>query len=129
MTRSVNLTMGVVFLVLGLAGAAAAGDVAGTWTSEFDSQIGVQKYTFVFEVDGETLTGTATGERGGETVEVDITDGKVVGDKITFTEMTDFQGQPLRITYTGILSGDEIQLKRNVADFVTEDIVAKREKD
>jgi hypothetical protein len=128
MTRSVKLVMAVA-LVLGLGGSAAAGDVAGTWTSEFDSQIGPQKYTFVFEVDGEKLTGTATGVRTNETSEVRITDGKVVGDKITFTENLDLQGQPLVIKYTGTLEGDEIHFKRNVADFVTEDIVAKRKKD
>jgi len=128
MTRSGKLVT-VVALVLGLAGAATAGDVAGTWTSEFDSQIGVQKYTYVFEVDGETLTGTATGERMGDTVEVKITDGKVVADKVTFTEMLDFQGQEIPITYEGTIEGDEIKFTRNVADFATEEIVAKRKKD
>jgi hypothetical protein len=116
-------------LVLGLAGAATASDVAGTWTAEFDSQIGVQKYAYVFKVDGETLTGTVTGERMGETAEVEITDGKVVGDKVTFTEMLDFQGQQIPITYTGTIAGDEIKFTRNVADFATEEIVAKRKKD
>jgi hypothetical protein len=125
MTRSGRLVI-VAALVLGLAGAAAAGDVAGTWTSEFDSQIGKQNYTFVFDVDGETLTGTATGEHAGDTTEVAITDGKVVGDEVTFTETIDFQGQPLRITYEGTIEGDEIRFDRNVADFVTEKIVARR---
>jgi len=119
----------VVALVLGLAGAAMAGDVAGTWTAEFDSQIGVQKYTYVFEVDGETLTGTAEGERMGDTAKVEITDGKVVGDKVTFTEMLDFQGQQLPITYEGTVEGDEIKFTRKVADFATEEIVARRKKD
>lgn len=128
MTRSGTLAT-VAGLVLGLASAAIASEVAGTWTSEFDTQIGVQKYTFVFEVDGETLTGTATGERMGETSEVEIANGKVIGDKVTFTELLDFQGQRLRITYEGTIDGDEISFKRNVADFVTEEIVAKRKTD
>ena len=128
MTRSRRLVM-VAALVLGLAGAAMAGEVAGTWTAEFDSQIGVQKYTYTFEVDGETLTGTAVGERMGETVEVAITDGKVVGDKVTFTEMLNFQGQEVPITYDGTIDGDEIKFTRNVADFATEEIVAKRKKE
>lgn len=128
MTRRSGMLM-VAALVLGLAGIATAGDVAGTWTSEFDSQIGAQKYTFVFEVEGETLKGTATGERMGETETVEITDGKVVGDEVSFTEKLEFQGQPLVIKYTGTLDGDEIKLKRNVADFAVENIVAKRKKD
>jgi hypothetical protein len=128
MTRSAKLVM-VAALVLGLAGVAMAGDVAGTWTAEFDTQIGPQKYTFVFEVDGDTLTGTAKGERQTDTSEVEITDGKVAGDTITFTETLDMQGQPLVIKYTGTLKGDEIQFKRNVADFATEELVAKRKTD
>jgi hypothetical protein len=125
MTRS-RRVLAIAALALGLAGTATAGDVAGTWTSEFDSQIGVQKYTYVFEVDGETLTGTAEGERMGDTAKVEITDGKVVGDKVTFTEMLDFQGQQLPITYEGTVEGDEIKFTRNVADFAKEEIVAKR---
>ena len=128
MTRQGRMTL-VAALVLGLAGAATAGDVAGTWTSEFDTQIGLQKYTYIFEVDGETLTGTAEGERMGETVKVEITAGKVVGDKVTFTEMLEFQGQELPITYEGTIKGDEIEFTRNVADFASEEIVAKRKKD
>ena len=36
-----------------------AADVTGTWKSEFDSQIGHQKYTFTFKQDGAKLTGKA----------------------------------------------------------------------
>jgi len=130
MTRSTRLMM-MAALVLGLAGVATAADIEGTWTAEFDSQIGEQKYTFAFKVDGETLTGTATGERMGEVVEAEITEGKVVGDKVTFTEMTTFQGQDLPITYEGTVNedGDEIKFTRNVADFAKEEIVAKRKTD
>jgi hypothetical protein len=127
MTRSTRLVM-MAALVLGLTGIATAADIEGTWTAEFDSQIGQQKYTFAFKVYGETLTGTATGERAGEVVEAEITDGKVVGDKVTFTEMTTFQGQDLPIKYEGTINGDgdEIKFTRNVADFAKEEIVAKR---
>ena len=50
------------------------------------------------------------------------------GDDITFVEMLDFQGQSIRIVYKGKISGDEIKFTRNVADFATEDLVAKRAK-
>jgi hypothetical protein len=46
---------------------ALAADVAGKWTTEFDSQIGKQKYTFDLKVDGETVTGKAHFERAGQT--------------------------------------------------------------
>jgi hypothetical protein len=116
-------------LVLGTAVAAFAADVTGTWTAEFDTQVGIQKYVFTFKVDGEKLTGEAAAERMGEKATVPLTDGTVKGDQITFTEALDFQGQRVPITYTGTIAGDEIKFTRKVGDFATEELVAKRKKD
>ncbi len=110
-----------------LLGAARAADISGKWQSEFDSQIGIQKYVFTFKVDGEKLTGTADGDRSGDKSSVAITKGKVTKDGIYFVEQLDFQGQDLVIEYTGKQTGDsEIKLTRKVGDFATEEIVAKR---
>jgi hypothetical protein len=116
-------------LVLGTVVAAFAADVTGTWTAEFDTQVGIQKYVFTFKVDGEKLTGEAAAERMGEKATVPLTDGTVKGDQITFTEALDFQGQQVPITYTGTIAGDEIKFTRKVGDFATEELVAKRKKD
>jgi hypothetical protein len=110
-----------------LAGFARAADISGKWKSEFDSQIGVQKYVFTFKVDGEKLTGTAEGERADGRSSVAIERGKVTKDGISFVEKLDFQGNDLVIEYTGKLAGDdEIHFTRKVGDFATEEIVAKR---
>jgi hypothetical protein len=110
-----------------LAGAARAADISGKWQSEFDSQIGIQKYVFIFKVDGEKLTGTADGDRSGDKSSVALTQGKVTKDGIFFVELLNFQGQDLVIEYTGKQTGDnEIKLTRKVGDFATEEIVAKR---
>ena len=116
-------------LVLGTAAAALAADVTGTWTAEFDTQIGVQKYVFTFKVDGEKLTGEAAAERMGEKSTVTLTNGTVKGDQIAFTEALNFQGQEVPITYTGTIAADEITFTRKVGDFATEQLVAKRKKD
>lgn len=117
-------------LVLGTAAAALAADVTGTWTAEFDTQIGVQKYVFTFKVDGEKLTGEAVAERMGQKEgPVALKDGTVKGDQIAFTEPLNFQGQEVSITYTGTIAGDEIKFTRKVGDFATEELVAKRKKD
>ena len=60
--------------------------------------------------------------------ETQIAEGVVNGDDISFVENLDYQGQALRIVYKGKISGDEIKFTRNVADMVTEDLVAKRSK-
>ena len=108
---------------------ARAADVAGKWKSEFDSQIGIQKYTYEFRVEGDKLTGKAIGERMGGTNEVVIKEGKVTGDDVSFVEPLKFEDQELRIEYKGKISGDEIKMKRNVGDFATEDLVLKRVKE
>jgi hypothetical protein len=122
-------TVAVVGLALACALPARAADVTGKWKAEFDSQVGVQKYTFDFKAVGGKVTGKASFERMGEKGEVDLQDVKVTGDDISFTEPLEFQGTKIVVTYTGKVVGDEIKLTRNVGDFATEEIVAKRAKE
>lgn len=103
-------------------------DLSGTWKSEFDSQIGPQKYTFTFKQDGTNLTGKANSEIGEQRRETALTEGKVVGDMVSFVETFNFQGNELRITYQGKLEADgaQIQFHREVGDVAKEEIVARR---
>ena len=101
-----------------------AADITGTWTASFDTQIGVQNYTLTFKVEGNKLTGHVKSQYS----DTDIQEGTIKGDDISFVENLTFDGMQLRIVYMGKISGDEIQLTRNVADVATEDAVAKRAK-
>ena len=115
-----------VVALVGLATGAAAADVSGTWKASFDTQIGVQNYTYTFVVKDGTLTGKIQSEMGGTT---DVTEGKVDGDKISFVEIFKFMEMEIRISYSGkVTSADEIKFTRQVADFATEELVAKRVK-
>lgn len=105
-----------------------AADVTGDWKAEFDTQIGAQKYTYHLKQDGEKITGKANSDIGGEKREVELKDGKIAGDQIGFYETFDFQGNSIRIDYTGNVAGDEIKFTRKVGDFATEELVAKRVK-
>ncbi len=122
--RPTALAVGIILGAL----PALAADVAGKWTSEFDSQVGPQKYTYELKVDGEKVTGKALFERMGQKGEADLLEGKLVGDQISFVEMLDFQGNSVRIEYKGTVKGDEIAFTRNVGEFATEQIVARRVK-
>ena len=103
----------------------AAADITGKWTASFDTQIGKQNYTYDFVVKDSKLTGKMKSDMG----ESDVLEGKVEGDKVSFAELLVFQGMEIRITYTGtVVSADEIKFTRNVADFATEELVAKRVK-
>jgi glutamine cyclotransferase len=115
-------------LVVCAAVAARAADVSGKWTAEFDTPVGVQKYTFDLKADGDKLTGTAAFERMGQSGTAELKEGKLEGEKVSFVEMLDFQGNALRIEYTGTIAGDEIKFSRRVGDFGTEEFVAKRAK-
>jgi hypothetical protein len=105
--------------------AADAVNITGTWTTSFDSQVGVQTYTYVFKVEGGKLTGTAKSNMGGGP----LSNGKVEKDTVTFVESLDYQGQALEISYEGkIVSADEIKFKRDVAGQGGEEFTAKRSK-
>ena len=75
-------------------------------------------------MDGAKLTGTAESQFG----KAEITEGAVKGDEISFVETVTYEGNSLKIEYKGKISGNEIKFTRNVADMVTEEIVAKRAK-
>jgi len=115
-------------IVAAMAAAAFAADVTGTWTASFDTQIGVQKYTYTFKAAGNKLTGKAKAESEAIKGETEITEGTVNGDDISFVENVDFQGMPIRIVYKGKIAGDEIKFTRTILDMFTEELVAKRAK-
>ena len=121
-----RITLTSVVAILALAALVRAADPSGRWTATFTTEVGEQQYTFEFKVKGSTLTGTAKSNLIGES---ELLEGKVDGDKISFVENADFQGMPLKITYSGTMtSADEIAFTRNVADLANEKLVAKRVK-
>ena len=113
-----------VFMVLLMSTVVMAADISGTWTAKFETQIGVQNYTYTFKVDGNKLTGKVKSEYS----DGEIAEGKIDGDDISFVENLSFEGMPLQIVYKGKISGDEIKLTRVVAEAFTEEAVAKRAK-
>jgi hypothetical protein len=133
--RSIMLLVAVAVLTAfaGGAGTAAAQgqskavDITGQWTASFDTQIGQQNYTYDFVVKDGKLTGKAKSNMSD--APIDIQDGTVEGQTVKFVENFNFQGNDVRITYTGtITSEDEIKFTRQVAEFATEELVAKRVK-
>jgi enterochelin esterase-like enzyme len=106
---------------------ALAADITGTWKAEFDTQRGLQKYTFTLKQDGASVSGKASVEREGEKREAELKEGKVEGDTVTFVEPLKIQDNEIKITYTGKISGNEIKFKRQVGEFGSSEATAKRE--
>ncbi|MBN1570572.1 MAG: hypothetical protein JXA73_22200 [Acidobacteria bacterium] len=121
---------GVILAILLMAGLVCvyAADITGKWTTEFDSQVGLQKYVFEFKMEGTKLTGTAISDIGGNVAKTPITEGVVNGDDVSFVENLDYTGMELKITYKGKIAGDEIKFTRDVAGQGGETFVAKRAK-
>ena len=105
MQRRIFLACAVLMTVL--AGAALAADITGNWTGSTD-QFTV---TFAFKQDGEKLTGNVTGPQGEP---LPISDGKVQGDKVSFTVKVDMGGNSMTIAHEGTIKGDEITLTTKV---------------
>jgi hypothetical protein len=99
MIRKLGLT--VLLFALGSVAALAA-DFNGKWNAQVQGRNGTQTLVFDFHVDGSTVTGKITTPRG----DMDISNGKVDGDTITFDQMLNFNGNSVTISYTGKAAAD-----------------------
>ncbi len=82
----------------------AATDVTGSWTTQMAAPSGESmQITFTFKQDGTKVTGSVVGPQGNP---IDISNGKIDGDKLSFD--TSFQG--MTIHHIGTATGEEIKL-------------------
>jgi hypothetical protein len=105
-----SILIRVLVIVALFALVASAADVTGKWTAEQPGREGQppRQTTFTFKVDGDTLTGTVAGGRGGDTA---ISEGKISGDAISFVVERSFNEKKIRQIYKGQVSGNEIKFK------------------
>ena len=82
---------------------ALAAGVDGKWTGE-GGRGGTQ--TLTLKADGAKLTGTMSTQMG----ELPISDGKVDGDKVSFTLNIEFNGNSISQKFNGALAGDELKM-------------------
>src|SRR4051794_41001844 len=106
----------VVTIALVAAFSLLAADVSGKWVAEQPGRNGgpPRQVTFALKADGAKLTGTMTGGmgRGGAApAAIEISDGKVDGDKVSFTVKRETPNGTMEIKYNGTVSGEEMNLK------------------
>jgi hypothetical protein len=101
-----RLRLLVCTLVLTAASAFAA-DIDGKWSGSMDTPNGAINLFYNLKAEGSTVTGTMTGPDGSE---VKIDNGKLDGDKVTFTATVDFNGMQVTIGFSGLVKGNDIAL-------------------
>lgn len=112
MRKLLTICLAAVFaLTFATLRAHAATDVTGTWTGSIAAPDGNGNFdlTFTFKQDGSTFTGTVSAQQGEP---LTITNGKVDGDKISFTVTFN----STTITHDGTVNGDEIKLTTKSSD-------------
>jgi hypothetical protein len=108
-----------------------AADVAGKWTAKAPGAQGQGEsdITIVFKVADDKLTGTLN--NSATPGDVEINDGKVTGDEISFSLKRNIGGADMTVLWKGTISGDEIKFSRTTqggpGGGATE-IIAKRAK-
>jgi hypothetical protein len=112
-------TFALGFLLLAVS--AFAADVDGKWTGTISTPNGDFPQTFTLKADGPALSGSLEFMPG---MEIPISEGKVDGNNISFSVTLDF-GMPFKLTYTGVVSGNELKVKGDAAGMPFEFVLKK----
>jgi hypothetical protein len=78
-------------------------NVEGTWKVTMNTPMGSQNATLNFNVQGNELHGTMSGPQG----EIEISDGKVDGDKASWSAALT-QPMPITLEFQANVDGDKI---------------------
>lgn len=86
-----------------------APSIDGKWAGTFAGGMGGQPMELDYEFisEGYTLKGSATGGPGDR---IEIQNGKIEGNNISFDVPVEMGQMKMTVKYTGVLSGDELKL-------------------
>ena len=100
-------------MLLGMAALVSAADLTGKWTGQFDFNGTAVPLTFDLKTSGPTLTGKINGL---PTENCEIKDGKIDGSTVTFWLMTEYQGNAIKLVWTGKIADDKIDFTMGTED-------------
>ena len=99
-------------LTMLLASIALAADVSGTWTGVFRTNEGGEfQFVLSLKTDGNAVTGTMK-QGGGD--DIQIQNGKLDGDHVSFSITRSLQERTQKINFTGAVTGNEMKLSRQI---------------
>jgi hypothetical protein len=105
------LLIGAIILMMFIVSAWAA-DVTGKWIAQAPTGQGTSEITLIFKVDGATLTGTLDNSQMPGAIE--IKDGKIQNDDISFHVLRSFGENEMKVVWKGKVAGDEIRFTRGI---------------
>jgi len=88
-------------------------DVTGAWKGTFDYNGTAMPLVFNLKSTGAAVTGTAEGMGAAP---IEIHDGKIDGDTLTFWLNAEYQGQTYQLNYKGKLTADQIAFDFGTSD-------------
>ena len=101
-----------IIVLLAMVSNAWAADVNGKWVAKIAGTPGQYfEITLTFKADGAKVTGTLNNStRPGD---VEIQEGKIEGDNISFSLMRSTGQSDIKVVWKGTVSGDEIKFTRS----------------
>jgi hypothetical protein len=109
-------TFAALGLMLLLGSAALAADATGKWKGSFEVPGGpVLTLTFDLKAAEGALTGVVIGLPPKEDG-LEIKEGKAKGDSISFWIMSEYQGNPIKLVYTGTVGDGQIKFIMGTED-------------
>jgi hypothetical protein len=100
-------------LLLVVAAPAFAADVDGKWVGTLSTPGGDVPLSYTFKADGTTLTGSTSAPDGSA---IPLKNGKIDGNKISFSLDVDFGQGPTTFNYTGVVSPTAVKLQTSFMD-------------
>ncbi len=97
------IIVGGLFFVCAGTASAQTSPVQGLWNAQMNTPGGAINFDLDFKVDGEKLTGIVKRSRG----DVPLT-GTVKGNDISFTYTVSYNDNPITLSLTGTVTGDNI---------------------
>ncbi len=116
--KKLLLTLAMSFFAIA---AAAAQSVTGDWDASMNTPGGTRNFRLILKQDGEKLTGTVKREAG----DVPL-DGTVTGNTVKFSYSIAYNGNPITLTMTAVVAGDEMKGEVDIASQMKDVFQAKR---
>lgn len=102
-----------------MAGSLAAGPIDGKWKAETELQgkkasAGTMTTVFELRSEGTTLSGKVTTGAGRRDVTADVQNGRIDGDRFSFTTVHQTRRGAVKTAWEGTVAGDELKGTRMV---------------